>query len=289
MENKESTALPYILYGEPVAARLWETLQDKIAALAARDIVPTLAVVRVGEKADDLAYYASLQSAFALQKLRVLLLEFAADAEEETLCAALETLSKDPKIHGALPLLPFPPQMDAARVLSHIAPQKDVDGVTAASKAFVYDGTGQGFTPCTAAAVMELFRFYQIPLQGQDVTILGRSSVIGKPLAMLLLRENATPTICHSKSDLWMLAHSPIAVFATGRVGVAADMECKKPPILIDCGINVLPNGHVVGDLSPKLREQARAYTPVPNGVGAVTVSILAKHLAEACEAQHDT
>ncbi|MCL2670886.1 MAG: bifunctional 5,10-methylenetetrahydrofolate dehydrogenase/5,10-methenyltetrahydrofolate cyclohydrolase [Clostridiales bacterium] len=281
MENKNNQA-PRELRGKPVAARIWRDLRDRTAGPAPAGVAPTLAVVRVGAQEDDWAYFTSIDKAFTKHGLGVTLCEFPADVAEDVLCDAFCALSANPKLHGILPLLPFPSHLDATKILQHITAQKDVDGVTAASRAFVYDGTGNGFPPCTAAAVMELLRHYQIPLKGMDVTVLGRSSVVGRPLAMLLLRENATVTICHSRSHPWMLAHTPLSVFAVGKPGVAADIELPHKPILIDCAINVLPDGRVVGDLSDAQREQASAYTPVPGGVGAVTVSVLAKHLVEA-------
>jgi methylenetetrahydrofolate dehydrogenase (NADP+)/methenyltetrahydrofolate cyclohydrolase len=195
----------------------------------------------------------------------------------------LKVLGADPDIHGILPLLPFPAAIKTDELLQLIPPQKDVDGVTALSQAWIYAGAGTGFAPCTAAAVMELIHYYRIPLDGLSVTVLGRSNVIGKPLALLLLRENATVTVCHSRSRFDTALSSELCVCATGKIGAMENIKLQNRPILIDCGINTDAEGKLCGDLTVSQQQAAFAYTPVPGGVGAVTVAVLGKHLAEAC------
>ena len=203
-------------------------------------------------------------------------------ALEET----LRGLSADTSVHGILLLRPLPPVLDEARILRAIAPEKDVDGATEGSLAAVYAGTDGGFPPCTAQAVTELLEFYQIPVEGKHAVVLGRSLVVGRPAAMLLLGESATVTICHSKTSNLKehTLNADILVAAVGVPGLVTGDMIKPGAIVIDAGINRV-EGKTVGDVDFASAEPVAGYiSPVPGGVGPVTRTILVANTLTAAE-----
>lgn len=275
------------LLGAPVAKALTERLSERVETLKAQGAAPKLAIVRLGKNAGDAAYERGACSRMAKVGVEVALHTLTAYAAEEELIELLECLSADNSIHGILLMRPLPARMDEQKVIASVAPEKDVDGMTSASLARVFAGYGSGYAPCTAQAVMALLDFYNIEVAGKDVCVLGRSLVIGKPVSQLLLAQNATVTMCHSKTANLseVVSRADIVVSCMGRAhAVGADM-IKPGAVVIDVGTNDDGSGGITGDIDyAAVSQVAGALTPVPRGVGSVTTSILASNVVAAAE-----
>lgn len=276
-----------LLKGAPAAAAIRERTKQKADALALRGILPTLAVLEIGERADNAAYLRGIQKnagSCGIGLCRVGLPEESTQAEVES---ALEALNGDPSVHGILLLRPLPKQLDEAALCAAIRPEKDVDCATDLSLAGVFAGKKLGFAPCTAQAVIEILKYYGAALAGARCAVVGRSLVVGRPLAMLLLKENATVTLCHSRTkDLPAVTReADIVIAAMGRAKALGAAHFREGQILIDVGIHRLEDGTLCGDIDFAAAEKtAAAITPVPGGVGAVTTAVLLSHVAEAAE-----
>lgn len=276
-----------ILYGVPVAQALSLRSAADCAALERHKITPCLAIVRVGSKGDDVAYEASLVKLCRAAGIDARTVAFDSGISEQTLLDKLGDLSENDSIHGILPLLPLPEHIDVGRVRRAIAPEKDVDGVTEASLAALLTDGKRGFAPCTAEAVVELLRFYNIRLEGKNVVVLGRSAVVGKPAALLLERENATVTLCHShtKNEAELCRRADILVAAMGKAGYIGASCFNGKQIVIDAGTNADANGVLRGDVDPNAAiGTVAAISPVPGGLGAVTSAVLINHVVEAAK-----
>ena len=278
-----------ILKGAPVVTAMNRETAARCQALLQQGVVPTLAIVRVGAREDDLSYETGVIrrcEKVGVAVRRVLLPENAPQAALEKVIAQV---NRDPALHGCLLFRPLPRHMDEAAVRAALCPAKDVDGVTDASLAGVFANTGAGFAPCTAQACLEILRHYQVPLSGARVTVVGRSLVVGKPAAMLLDRENATVTMCNSRTKNLpaVCREADVLVVAMGR-RAAIGAECLRPgQIVVDVGIHVDAEGRLSGDVDFAAAEPAvAAITPVPGGVGTVTTSVLVRHVVEAAERQ---
>lgn len=276
-----------ILRGAPVAAAINEKTAASLAALKQRGVEPTLALVRVGEAGADAAYERSAVRRCQALGAQARCVTLPADVEQAALEQTLAALSADGTVHGILLFQPLPKPLDAAAACAHIAPEKDVDGVTAASAAAVYTGRGPGFAPCTAEAALRLLDFYEVPLDGRHAVVVGRSEVIGRPAAMLLLQRSATVTICHSHTR-GLAEHTrqaDVLVAAVGRAALLGQAQLRAGQTVVDVGVNVLADGTMVGDVDFAAAEATvDAVTPVPGGVGAVTTAVLLSHLAEAAQ-----
>lgn len=271
-----------LLKGVPAAKALAESLRAESDALRGRGVTPTLAILRVGERDDDLAYERAARKRCEQCGVDARQITLSADVSQEALLAALSALNADASVHGILPLRPLPFDAETCAAL---APQKDVDGVTGASMAALYAGNGAGFAPCTAEACVALLRHYGVPLAGKRVTVVGRSLVIGKPVALLSLAENATITVAHSKSrglpELCRAAD--ILIVAAGKAGLIGAEHVRPGQTVIDVGIHAAPDGALCGDVRfAEAESVVDAITPVPGGVGALTTAILCKHVIEA-------
>ena len=272
-----------LLKGAPVAAALNEKNAARCAALAARGVRPALAVVRVGEREDDLAYEKGVMARCGKAGVEVKPFVLDAAASQEELLAVIGQINADPAIHGCLIFRPLPAGIDDGAVRAALAPEKDVDGITDGSLAGVMTGSGRGFAPCTAEAVIEVLKAYGIPISGKRAVIVGRSLVVGRPLAMLLLKENATVTLCHTRTKNLEeeCRRGEILVAAAGRARMLGGAHVGEGAVVIDVGINVDADGKLCGDVDfDAIQEKASMATPVPGGVGAVTTAVLAKHLA---------
>ena len=274
-----------LLKGGPAAAALNEKTAARAAALTAGGVTPTLAVVRVGAREDDLAYERGVLARCGKLGIGVRPFQLDAGAGQAQLLEVLDQINRDRAIHGCLLFRPLPAQMDDRAVRAALAPEKDVDGITDASLAGVFTGSGVGYAPCTAQACIEILDHYGIPLEGKRVAVVGRSLVVGKPVAMLLERRNATVTLCHSRTrDLPALCRqAEILVVAMGR-REAIGAECVAPgQVVVDVGIHTGADGKLCGDVRfAEAEPAAAAITPVPGGVGAMTTSVLAAHVVEA-------
>lgn len=277
-----------LLKGAPVARALTEELAARCAALRKRGVVPTLAIVRVGEREDDLSYERGALKRcekVGIEARRVLL---PSDVSQDELLAAIEDINADSAVHGCLMFLPLPVGLDEDAVAAALDPAKDVDSMTPASLLTTLSGRGEGFAPCTAEAVLALLDHYGVELDGAKVAVVGRSLVIGRPVAAMLTARNATVTTCHTHTrDLAAECRSAdIVVAAVGRARTIGADAVREGQTIIDVGINWdEAAGKLVGDVDFDAAEPiVNAITPVPGGVGAVTTAILAKHVIEAAE-----
>ena len=276
-----------ILKGAPVVTAMNRETAARCQALIQQGVRPALAVVRVGAREDDLSYETGVIR--RCEKVGVAVRRFLLpeDAPQAALDEVIARVNRDPALHGCLLFRPLPRHMDEAAVRAALCPAKDVDGVTDASLAGVFANTGAGFAPCTAQACLEILRHYQVPLSGARVTVVGRSLVVGKPAAMLLDRENATVTMCNSRTKNLpaVCREADVLVVAMGR-RVAIGASCLRPgQIVVDVGIHVDAEGRLSGDVDFAAAEPVvEAITPVPGGVGTVTTSVLVRHVVEAAE-----
>lgn len=248
-------------------------------------VTPTLAIVRVGEKEADLVYERGITKRAQKVGVAVEIHTLSEDCTEEKLGFVISRLNKNAGIDGILLFRPLPKNFDEEKIINMIDPQKDVDGISAISAAGVYAGREIGYPPCTADAVMQILDYYNIPLAGKKAAVIGRSLVAGKPSAMMLLSENATVTICHTKTENLpaITKNADIIVCAAGHPHTfTADMAAEGQTV-IDVGINVAEDGTMLGDADfDEVEKIVDAITPVPKGVGAVTVSVLLSHVAQA-------
>lgn len=272
-----------VLKGAEVSAKIKEeivAMQQQWAGEA-----PKLAIVRVGERPDDLSYERGALKKMAAFGLRAESYAYPEDISEEAFIEEFQKVNRDPEVDGILLLRPLPKQIDEKKLEKAIDPDKDLDGISPENIAKVFAGDGTGFAPCTAEAVVEVLKAYDIPISGKRVTIVGRSMVVGRPLSMLLLKENATVTICHTRTaDLkGTCRNAEILVAAAGKAKMIDDSFVGHGTVVIDVGINVDENGKLCGDVDyGSVENKASMITPVPGGVGAVTTAVLARHLVEA-------
>ncbi len=270
--------------GAPVAAALTEQLTVQIAELKQSGIFPKLAVIRVGTREDDLSYERGLKKRFAAAGAEVQVTELPESVSQEELEACVRALNAEDTVHGILVFSPLPKHLNGERVGALLSPRKDVDCLGDANAFRVYAGgkkTGvPGYPPCTPQAVLEILDFYGYDLTGKRVTVVGRSAVVGKPLAMLLLQRNATVTICHTKTaDLPAACReAELLVVCAGKAKLIGADCVREGMAVVDVGIHVL-DGQLCGDVdAAEVKEKVSALTPVPGGVGSVTTSVLLKH-----------
>lgn len=275
-----------MLKGAPVAAAMNIRTAEMVRQLEQKGVKPCLALVRVGRREDDIAYEKGIIKRCAAVGLELRSLELEESITTAELMAETEKLNADRGVHGILIFMPLPGHIDEAAVRSAIAAEKDVDGVTQASAASVFTGAGRGFAPCTARAVVEILKHYDIAMAGKRAAVFGRSLVIGRPVSMLLMRENATVTICHSRTENGpeIARQADIIVAALGKARGLGKEYFSPGQAVIDVGIN-FDGGKMCGDTDFEAAAlTAAAVTPVPGGVGAVTTAVLARHVAEAAE-----
>ena len=275
-----------ILKGAPVAEALDRGTARAAAELARRGIRPALGILRVGERADDLAYEAAAVRRCEKLGVAVRCVNLPADVKQGALIAAIARMNADALIHGVLMFRPLPPQLDEAAACGALMPSKDVDGVTRESAATLYYGEGEGFAPCTAEAVVALLEHYGVEIAGKRAVVVGRSAVIGRPAALLLLQRDATVTVCHSRTGnlAEITRGADIVVTAIGRAEALGAEYFTPGQTVVDVGINYSEaRGRLVGDVDFEAVESAAgAITPVPAGVGSVTTSVLARHVVRA-------
>lgn len=275
-----------ILDGNAIATRVRAEWKVRAAAATAAGCRPGLAVVIAGENSASRVYVRSKVKACAELGLHSELHELPASVDEGRLRALIESLNRKPEIHGILLQLPLPEQLDERAVLSAIAPEKDVDGFHLENTGGLLTGNSP-FPPCTPSGVMEMLAYEHIPIRGQHAVIVGASNIVGKPMAMMLLHEGATVTICNSKTrDLGaMTRQADILVVATGKLGLVDGNMVKPGAVVIDVGINRLPNGKLAGDVDfASVAAKASYITPVPGGVGPMTITMLIVNTVRAAE-----
>ncbi|WP_270468526.1 bifunctional 5,10-methylenetetrahydrofolate dehydrogenase/5,10-methenyltetrahydrofolate cyclohydrolase [Catenibacterium mitsuokai] len=272
------------LRGKKVSDGIKEYVSKELETLS---FVPKLAIVRVGENPDDMSYERSATKKLKSFGLDVASYVFPQDMSDEDFKKAFKDINEDDEVTGILLLRPLPRTINEKDIENMIDPKKDLDGISPINIAKVFAGDTTGFSPCTAEAVIEVLKAYDIELTGKRVTVVGRSMVVGKPVSMLLLKENATVTMTHTRTvDLKKTcSDAEIVIAAAGRAKMLNSDYCGQDAVMIDVGINVDENGKLCGDVDyATLDGKASAATPVPGGVGTVTTAVLAKHLIQAAK-----
>src|SRR5216117_1958916 len=276
-----------ILDGKSLAAQVRIAVKREVEALAQRGIRPGLAVLLAGDNPASRVYVRNKVRACEETGVRSEMYELPANVSEEALVDRVLALNDDPDIHGILVQLPLPKQVDAHKVLESIAPAKDIDGFHESNLGALLAGRPR-MVPCTPAGVMRLLDHAGVPLAGSHAVVIGRSNIVGKPLALLLLQRDATVTLCHSKSrDLENLARSAdILVAAVGRAKLVTGRMVKPGACVIDVGVNRLSDGSLAGDVDfAAASEVAGWITPVPGGVGPMTIAMLLENCVRAAGA----
>ncbi len=276
-----------ILKGAPVVAAMNEANAARCEALKAKGITPTLAVVRVGAREDDLSYERGVMTRCGKVGVAVRQYLLPADAAQEQLLDVIAGINADPAIHGCLLFRPLPKQFDDRTIRAALSPEKDIDGITDGSLAGVFTNTAIGYPPCTAQACLEILRHYDLPLSGKRAVVVGRSLVVGKPAAMMLDRQNATVTLCNSRTQNLpaLCKEADILVVAMGKMGFIGGDCLREGQVVVDVGIHVNAEGKLCGDVRfAEAEPVVGAITPVPGGVGTVTTSVLVSHVVDAAE-----
>lgn len=274
-----------VLKGAEVSAKIKEQVRQELDTMGG--MIPMLAIVRVGENPDDVSYERGAKKKMDAFGLGTKSYVFPEDITDEAFKREFTAINNDRDVHGILLLRPLPKQICERDIERMISPEKDLDGISPVNAAKIFAGDVTGFAPCTAEAVVEMLKANDLAIAGKRVTIVGRSMVVGKPLAMLLLKENATVTICHTKTrDLQgTCRNAEILVAAAGKANMLDAGFIGPGAVVIDVGINVNEQGKLCGDVDfESIQEKAAMATPVPGGVGAVTTAVLAKHLVRAAQ-----
>ncbi|MDO4754541.1 MAG: tetrahydrofolate dehydrogenase/cyclohydrolase catalytic domain-containing protein [Bacillota bacterium] len=279
-----------ILKGKPVADHISEELITEVNRLKEEDIVPKLAIVRVGARPDDLSYEKGATTRCAKIGIETRVLALDEGITEENFIKEIEKLNEDASVNGILIFRPLPKHIDESRIKYILSPEKDVDAFNPINMGKLMEGDGSGFTPCTPTAVMEMLRYFQIPIRGSNIAVTGVSMIVGKPLIAMLINERATVTVTHrsTKELSQVTREAEIYIVAAGAAKFIKSDAVGEGAIVIDVGINVDDEGKLCGDVDfEDVVEKASRITPVPGGVGSVTTTILAKHTIKACKQQH--
>lgn len=278
-----------LLKGKAVADAITETIQAKVAALKEKGTEPILAIVRVGENPSDLSYERGALKRAEKTGVQVKQYIYEETVTQETLLSEIKAINDDESIHGVLIFRPLPSHIDDEAVRGTLLPEKDIDGITEGSLAGIFTGTHTGYAPCTARACMEIAAHYGIDFSGKKVAVLGRSLVIGKPVAMMAMEQNATVTVCHSRTGAdnmkKICQESDVIIAAMGRAAMVDASYIGNDQVILDVGINVTEDGKLCGDVNfDNVEKKVEMITPVPGGVGAVTTAVLMLQTVEAAE-----
>ncbi len=260
-----------VMSGRPVADAYKEQIKEKVEAAQKSGKKVTLAILTVGQDPASFVYRKRLLKITESLGIGSRCVELPETATTEETVAAIRKLNEDPDVTGILPMMPMPKQVDGDAVGAALAPEKDMDCLNPANGGALLMGKGR-WAACTPRACMAMLKFYKIPLDGKHAVVLGRSNVVGKPVALLLLQENCTVTVCHShtKNLPELVRQADIVVAAIGKAGFVTPDMVKPGAVIVDVGINVTETG-IVGDVAPEAAEKASAFTPVPGGVGVVS------------------
>lgn len=276
-----------ILKGKEVVEELNLKLRNEIKELREKNIIPTLGIIRIGENLSDLAYESHVERKSKLLETQLKKILLPEDATQEQLIEKIHEFNNDNGVHGILLFRPIPLYMDDNVVRNEMLPKKDIDGITDKSMAAIYSNATEGYLPCTAEACVDILKYYNIPIEGKKIVVVGRSLVIGKPVSMMLLNLNATVTICHSRTkDLPTICrNSDIIIAAMGKAKTISTECFNTNHVIIDVGINTNAAGLVYGDVDfDSAVHVVKAITPTPGGVGTVTTGVLFKHLVNAAQ-----
>lgn len=275
-----------ILKGAPVAETLSEKIINEVEAIKSQGVIPCLGIFRIGEREDDIAYERSILKKAEKLGIKVDVKTYPLDVSQEAAEQALMGMNHDDSIHGILMFRPVPKHLDEEKLRNMIFTEKDVDGCTDGSLAGVFTNNKEGFSPCTAEAIVELLDHYNIEVKGKNVVVIGRSLVVGRPLGMLLLHRDATVTYCHTKTmDMeYITKKADILISTAGVLRLVGANMVSTDQVIIDAGINwdEEKNG-ISGDVDYDAVEPlVDSITPVPGGVGSVTTTLLFRHVIEA-------
>ena len=276
-----------LLKGMEVVNGMKERLIEKNNELIAKGLTPCLNIVRIGERPDDLSYERGALKRFEGLGIKTVVSVFPEDITQEDFEKEFIKINEDKSVHGILLFRPMPKHIDEGRIEKIFDPEKDMDCLCMENIAKVFAGDESGYAPCTPMAVMLMLKHYNIELKGKKVALIGRSMVVGKPLSMLLLKEHATVTICHTRTvDLVAeCQQADIVIAAAGAAKMVKAKHIKPGTVVIDVGINVDEDGNLCGDVDfAEVEPLASKITPVPGGVGTVTTSVLAMHTLKAAE-----
>lgn len=278
---------PHILGSKLVVEAMERDLKPRVELLRQQGVIPTLAIVRVGCKPDDISYERTATKRADSLDIAVRIFEFPDDAPHEEVAGVIKFINEDPSIHGCLMFRPLPEFFDEKELCDLLAPHKDVDGISTLALAGVFTDDPDSLPPSTAEACIKVLDHYGVELEGKHVVVVGRSLVIGKPVSMMLLRHNASVTICHSRTaDLENITRAAdIVICATGRARAFDARYFAPGQIVLDVGINFDDEGHMCGDVDfESVEPVVAAITPVPGGIGAVTTSCTMEHTIIAAE-----
>lgn len=276
-----------LIKGKPVADAITAEVKKEAEGLRQEGIVPKLKIVRVGEREDDLAYERAAMKRMEACNISCEVLALPSEIGQTDFIEQLKNVNSDDSVHGILLFRPLPKQLNENDIKFIIRPEKDIDCFNPINVAKVMEGDKAGFPPCTPSAAMEILKCYNVELKGKEAVVLGRSMVVGKPAAMLLIKENATVTICHSRTKNLkdVTRRADILIAAIGKSNFITADYVKEGAAVIDVGINVDEEGKITGDVNTSdCIEKANLITPVPAGVGSVTTAVLAKHVIKACK-----
>lgn len=276
-----------LLSGLPVSESLCERLSAETAGLRERGVIPTMEIVRVGERPEDLRYERGAEKRARSMGVEVKKTLLPQDVSEETLIRVLERINGDDTVHGCLLFRPLPSHLNTGAVLSTLRPEKDVDAMTGAAMGGLLVQGAAGFPPCTAAACLELLRYYQIPLVGRSVVIVGTGATVGLPAVVLLLQQGATVSACNVLTPPQRLRElcrgADIILSAAGKAGLIGRDHVREGQVIVDVGVSPGPDGKLHGDVDfERVEPIVAAITPALGGVGAVTSTVLAAHAVEA-------
>ncbi len=276
-----------LLKGKPVVDHMADDLRKRIATLKDAGIAPTLALVRMGERPDDLSYERTAKK--RAEGLGLATKPYVLDdlAPEAAVRATLQSINYDKTVHGCLMFRPLPSFLDEKALCNMLAPEKDIDGISLSSLAAVFTDANEGFPPCTAQACVEILDYYRVPISGKHVVVIGRSLVVGKPVSMMLLRRNASVTICHSRTENLpeLCRTADVVICAVGRARAFGKEYFRAGQAVLDVGINFDSHGTLCGDVNfDEVEPIVDAITPVPGGIGTVTTSVTMAHVVQAAE-----
>ena len=267
-----------LLYGADTAEKIKDEISGMLSEL--KGYIPTLGIVRIGSNPADISYEKGAVKKMESLSLKTKVFEFDENISSDDFIDEFKKINEDDEIDGILLFRPLPKHIDEKKVIEVLDERKDLDGISYKNIAKVFAGDESGFAPCTAKAVIKILESNNIELEGKNVVVLGRSMVIGKPVAMLAIQKNATVTLCHSKTaDLKKVCkNADVLIVAIGRAKMINDDYIGEDAVVIDVGINFF-EGKLCGDVDLENVKNASMATPVPKGVGAVTTSVLAQHL----------
>lgn len=274
-----------VLKGSDVAAGMEAALKAEVARLKLEKIEPKLGIIRAGARPDDIAYERGALKRFEKLGITVQVFEFSDSIDQDSFLSEVRKINTSDDIHGILLFRPLPGHLDEKAVIRLVDPHKDVDGMNPVNASRIFSGDDDGFAPCTPAAVMEMLNYAGVDLSGKNVAVVGRSMVVGRPLAMLMLKRNATVTICHTKTrDMEGICRAAdVIIAAAGKARILTSSYVSAKSIVIDVGINQDSDGKLCGDVDyDSVSPLVSMISPVPGGAGTVTTSVLAKHVLKA-------